>query len=211
MDSAFWHHFVLTRHSRLYAEKELNQGLRVRPFPENSFALNDLSFEGEDKFDKYSGPMEKLLSAWMKGLELDAPVETAFPFKVKAAAVAPDLVQELLDEYGRDKIREQKRMPEDGRGLVFMGSRPMVQSDGRSLCWRWRLGDRALKCSGLEEATRIAGLLEKASRGNMEAIGFYRDLEKIQGEKEAIKTYRKLREQGLALRLYIQNDCQELK
>jgi len=183
LDSAFWHKFILTRHSRLYAEKErgLHPGLRIRAFQDDSFALNDLSFEGEERFDKYSEPLEKLLSAWMAGYGLEpGSVAAAFPFKVRAPTVAPDLVQGLLDEYAGDKIREQERIPEMGTDdetsrLVFLGSRPMPQSRGKNISWRWRLEEHILKTQSSEEAKRIADLLEKTRYGTMETFSFYRE------------------------------------
>jgi hypothetical protein len=209
LDSAFWHQFALTRHSRLYAEKErgLHPGLEVCPFSEDSFALNDLSFEGEKRFNKYREPLDKLLAAWMAGhgLESDVSVAAVFPFKVKPPTVAPDLVQGMLDEYAREKIKEQKRVPQledKNTALVFLGSRPMIQAQGKNLWWRWRLEDHIMKTPSLGEAKKIAQLLGKASPGNMEnieAFSFYQELEQIQGEGEAIKTWRVLRKGGLCL------------
>ena len=203
LDSAFWHKFILTRHSRLYAEKErgLHQALRIQHSPENSFVQNDLSFEGEEKYEKYSESLEKLLSMWMNGCGLEADVEAAFPFKVKKPTVAPDFIQGLLEEYARDKIKEQRRAPELDEHLLFLGSRPIIRSGNpstkKTLFWRWHLEDHSLILGSLEQAKKIDGLLDKISQEKMEAIGFFRELEEILGIKEATKAWRILRKSGL--------------
>jgi len=220
LDSAFWHKFILTRHSRIYAEKErgLHPLLKVKGdcpqngeskfkvgFPKTEvlenhqiFALNDLSFEGEEKFDKYSEGLETLLAVWMSG-ETEAPVCSAFPFKVKAPSVSPDLIYALLEKYARarDKARLAKPMaePESGR-VLFLGTIPRYE--GRSLFWRWRLADRKLIAAGVAEAKEIAALLEAASKGkSMDVKVFYASLAQISGEDDARKIWKRLRESGL--------------
>jgi radical SAM superfamily enzyme YgiQ (UPF0313 family) len=207
LDSAFWHKFILTRHSRIYAEKErgLHPLLEVKddcPQSDKTFALNDLSFEGEEKFDKYSEGLETLLGAWMSG-ETEAPVCSAFSFKVKAPPVPPDLVSALLDKYARDrnKARAAKPMSKPNSGKVlFLGTLPRQGGKPASLFWRWRLADRKLTAAGKGEAEKIAALLEAASKGNgMDANKFYASLERISGEDRAKKIWKRLRESGLAV------------
>ena len=109
LDSAFWHQFSLTVHSRLYAEKL--QGLHPKLFPLSNnrrgaatvnkpgvpkiFALNDLSFRGEGRFAPYAMPLEQLLSNWMQG-DFNTPIKKAFPFKIPKPQVAPNLILRLL-------------------------------------------------------------------------------------------------------------------
>jgi radical SAM superfamily enzyme YgiQ (UPF0313 family) len=176
LDSAFWHKFVLTRHSRIYAEKQrgLHGALKITGDGGGGFALNDLSFEGEERFDKYTEPLDRLLAWWMAG-RTGGPVEKAFPFRVKPPSVPADLIRRLLDEYAGDRDRERAALPGNGGRVVFLGSRPVA--DGEGLLWRWRLEERRLKAAG----PRIASLLEEASRG-MGALEFYSRLEAAAGE-----------------------------
>jgi hypothetical protein len=209
LDSAFWHKFVLTRHSRIYVEKQrgLHGALKITgDGGGGGFALNDLSFEGEEKFDKYSEPLDRLLALWMAG-KAESPVEKAFPFKVKPPSVPPDLVSRLIEEYAGDRDKDRAalpvRPPDGSRGagsVVFLGSRPVA--DGGGLFWRWRLEDRRLRFNTGAEAEktagpRIASLLEEASRG-MGTAAFYRALEGILGAAGAEKAWRALRRGGLA-------------
>jgi len=233
LDSAFWHKFILTRHSRIFAEKQkgLHPGLRIKdpglcPCQGGTFALNDLSFEGEEKYDKYSSALERLLGSWMSG-ETETPVKAAFPSKVKSPSVSPGLVTGLLDKYARDRdmgraahpsvftavftdsliaplaATEENRtatIPAQGGKVLFLGSVPRLRQEGKNvnLFWRWRLTDRELKAGA--GAEKIAALLEAASTGKgMDAAEFYSSLEEISGTAEAKKIWKRLRESGLAL------------
>ena len=74
VDSAFWHRFVLTRHSRMLAE--WREGRRPDLVPVDrggTFAANDLEFEGEERFDRYGEGLDAALGAWMEGEELERP------------------------------------------------------------------------------------------------------------------------------------------
>ena len=201
LDSAFWHKFILTRHSRIYAEKErgLHPLLKMKgDCPQNGdlFALNDLSFKGEEKFDKYSAGLEALLDVWMSG-ETEAPVRSAFPFKVHTPSVSPDLVSALLEKYARTRDKARSFKPESGR-VLFIGTIPRYE--GRSLFWRWRFADRKLISAGVAEAEEIAALLEAASKGKgVDAKEFYASLVQISGEDGARKIWKRLRESGLAV------------
>jgi radical SAM superfamily enzyme YgiQ (UPF0313 family) len=108
IDSAFWHKFVLTRHSRIY--RELEQG-RHRDLtvidepsqnPADFFADNDLRFKGEDRYDRYTQSLDLLLAEWMQG-NTERPVQKAFPFAMPAPSIPRDRVQDLLETYVSQK------------------------------------------------------------------------------------------------------------
>ena len=109
LDSAFWHQFSLTIHSRLYNEKL--QGLHPALYPQPYstapgkikkliklpvFAFNNISFKGEEHFEKYGPPLDNLLSRWMQG-DTKGPVTKAFPFKVPKPAIKANLIAEMLE------------------------------------------------------------------------------------------------------------------
>ena len=210
LDSAFWHKFVLTRHSRIYAEKQrgLHPDLIVKddedPGGRGSaaiFALNDLSFEGEGSFDKYSEGLERLLGAWMAGYT-EVPAAEAFTFKVKAPAVPDDLVAGLLDKYAGDRDRSRAAVPPAKNRVLFLGSVPQFCRTGKivTLRWYWQISGRELKTGGQTEAEKTAALLEKASMGRgLAAEEFYSSLEGIAGKETAKKIWKYLRRNGLAL------------
>jgi hypothetical protein len=79
VDSAFWHRFILGRHSRLYAEWKSGMRPDLRPIERpGNFADNDLAFEGEQFFDRFAAPLEAALDAWMDGVELERPAASWF-------------------------------------------------------------------------------------------------------------------------------------
>jgi hypothetical protein len=181
--------------------------LKIIPFDEgsNCFALNDLSFEGECTFDKYTEPLDRLLAAWMAG-DTDVPVTSAFSFNVKKPAVQADLVQSLLDEYARDRDKSRAALPAalteenvSAAKVIFLGSRPMVHRGGKEavLIWRRRLEEHRVKTDTVEQAETLAGLLEEAGRGDgIDVKAFYEKLEDIAGQSTA-NVWKKLRNGGL--------------
>ncbi|MDR3276811.1 MAG: radical SAM protein, partial [Treponema sp.] len=213
LDSAFWHQFVLTCHSRLYDETQrgLHPGFEVVGDANTAnstrvFARNDLSFEGEDRYGKYGEGLDRLLAAWMAG-ETGTPVMAAFPFKVPRPSAPPFLVERLLDGYARDRDAAREAPPDASGRLVFLGSHPMLEGNESlaRLSWRWRLEERRLKIRGRDRARRIAALLEAAARGTVAggektpAGDLYRELGQILGKDAAEKAWRSLRRGGLAV------------
>lgn len=80
IDSAFWHKFVLTRHSRLYARWEAGGVPALKPkVPPSRFAVNDLRFDGEELYDKWTVPLDTALAAWADHGEFDAPLGSFLP------------------------------------------------------------------------------------------------------------------------------------
>jgi len=116
LDSAFWHKFVLTRHSRFYREKCQGRHpdlvLREGPTPSDYFADNDIPFEGEERFNRYTIPLDTMLHDWMKG-KTDIPVTRYFSFKVPRPQVEPERVSGLLQEY-LTKEEAKNRWPAAG-------------------------------------------------------------------------------------------------
>ena len=208
-------------HSRIYAEKKrgLHPSLKISGdrcseqfdvSPENPahtcFALNDLSFEGENKSDKYTEPLERLLGAWMKG-NTDIQVKAGFTFKVKAPSIPQDHIANLLDKYAieRDKERNwpaEKTNQVSGNAL-FLGSSPRLNNSNSRTCellWRWRLEERSIKTKNINEAENITALLKLAGKGKgLDAVKFYSSLEEISGNTNAGKIWKHLRESGLAV------------
>ena len=213
LDSAFWHKFVLTKHSRLYAEKlaGLHPGLRPSGDPlcgapgdgAKIFALNDLSFAGEGRFDRYTVPLDRLLGQWMRG-DASCRVNDAFPFKTANPAVPPDLVTRLLDSYACGRDRSRGTVPAGTGRALFLGSRPIVRmsKEGAELYWRWRLEDHSLRAKPpASEAAmqQTAALLEAASAGQgLDAAELFLRLDAVfAGSGKQV--WKKLRGRGLAV------------
>jgi hypothetical protein len=214
LDSAFWHQFILTRHSRIYAEHRKGQhpALNIRGDPEGEdqkiFALNDLSFEGEEKYNRYTEGLDLLLASWMGG-DTSRPVTSAFPFPVKEPQVPPGLIEGFLDQYARHRDREQGEPPDQTsvKKIIFLGSKPIIDVDKNrvTLSWRWKLGDQQLIIDAglspegkLSAAKKTAALLEKSSRpGETGEADFYSELENIFGKQKKHPLWKTLRAGGL--------------
>lgn len=80
VDAAFWHKFVLTRHSRLFARWEAGEVPALKPtVPPSRFAVNDLRFTGEELYDKWTVPLDAALAAWADHREVDTPLRRFLP------------------------------------------------------------------------------------------------------------------------------------
>lgn len=80
IDSAFWHKFVLTRHSRLYARWEKGEVEGLEPIvPPSRFAVNDLRFKGEAGYDRWTAPLDAALAAWAERGEFDRGLRSFLP------------------------------------------------------------------------------------------------------------------------------------
>ncbi len=128
LDSAFWHKFVLTRHSRLYHEWErgLHPALRPSGQKRSSFAENDLRFENEAKSQRYTEPLDAALYAWMRGLELERPVTSWFPFRMPAPSVPPDMVDSYIAGYEKTRDAAFAAPPSGHDVYVWLGGVPVV-------------------------------------------------------------------------------------
>jgi radical SAM superfamily enzyme YgiQ (UPF0313 family) len=216
LDSAFWHKFVLTRHSRIYAEWEQGRhpGLRVRETarPGGSghpvFACNDLSFEGEETYSRYTEGLDQLLAAWMGG-DYSRPVDAAFPFPVKLPAVHPGMTEAFLDEYARNRDADHAAAPDpqNRKNVLFLGSKPLVNAGKKkaALSWRWKLEDRRVIISAgasgeknLPVAEKTSELLENVSHpGEFKDTDLYRELRGLWGEQKTPSLWKALRMKGL--------------
>jgi hypothetical protein len=112
VDSAFWHRFVLTRHSPIFQEPA-RFGVTVLPQPDDTFARNDLEHDDGTGIDheRFDGPLVRSLQAWMRGRQLDRPVHKWFEADPVPRTLVPP-----------DRIRQGLLAPVDpGRQFVWIG------------------------------------------------------------------------------------------
>ena len=130
VDSAFWHRFILGRHSRMYAEWEAGNRPGLRPIDlAGSFADNDLGFEGERFFDRFAAPLEAALAAWMDGEELERPAASWFKSagrKGQRSAIPGDHVETMIAraENELDSVAPQ---PRPGQTAYWVAGLPLVE------------------------------------------------------------------------------------
>ena len=115
LDSAFWHRFVLTRHSRVFAEPDrYHVAFELPSGP--VFATNDLPHHdpGGGDHDRFDEPLARSLMAWMAGRDVDRPVQSWFDTPVPEPASEPDRVVRAL--------ATSARAPKTGQRVVWLGS-----------------------------------------------------------------------------------------
>lgn len=213
VDSAFWHKFVLTRHSRAMREKERGRHPELKPIEGEAgdFADNDLRFADESRTDRWSAPLDALAAAWMAGEELETPIAEVLPFRAPAPTVEPDLVERILAGYARDRDSDRGALPaqDDRREVRFLGSDPVAEvlNGGRTrLRWSYRLQERSLEVES-DRAVTVAAALRKAGRsgGAETGTGFAAILRTALEERGASggsafeRLWLRLREDGIVL------------
>jgi len=125
LNSGFFHRFVLTRHSAVYADPAR---YKVRfTVPEGLFATNDIPHEdpsGADH-DRFDAPLAEALSAWMQGAELERPVEAWFEGRMPRSREPKDRI--------RRAIQSPPPPPGPQDRLVWLGGEPLAGEDGLML------------------------------------------------------------------------------
>ena len=129
LDSAFWHKFILTRHSPMYAEWKIGERPELKVVEKEwRFGSNDLSFEGEERLARFGPGLDTALGAWMEGSSaLDRPVTAWFDFRVPRTSVPEDRVERLARAAQR-----KFDAPEAGRGkrIAWLGGRLLMEEAG---------------------------------------------------------------------------------
>jgi len=99
LDSAFWHRFVLTRHSGVVLDPA-EFGVKVKDLPSGVFASNDLehSEAGAPDWSIFEDALPLALGQWMKGRDLHRPLSTFFEGDVPETQVAADRILLALAE-----------------------------------------------------------------------------------------------------------------
>ena len=202
LDSAFWHKFTLTLHSTVYEDykKGMYPNLKIYEQKKSQFAKNDLHYEGEEKSEKYSVPLNNALELWMHGEKLNKPVESYFPFKMPKPSIAKDYINSLIAEYEKDRDEKFARIPLTGSNekCVWIGGIPLLlkSGNGAQLCWSY-MGELLYADVDRQKGEQIVGLLNDISAKNYDS-----------GNKECFKAdrlvtvlgkklYRELRGKGL--------------
>lgn len=125
IDSAFWHRFVLTRHSRMYHEWLEHKRSDLKPIDRPyRFANNDLLFEGEQRFNRFDAPLAASLSAWMEGEALDAPLSRWFGKKAPSPSIAANFVETLISQA---EIELDSAAPNPSGRTFWIAGEPVIQ------------------------------------------------------------------------------------
>lgn len=129
LDSAFWHKFVLTKHSTLFTEYEKGLHPKLKPILNSEktwFAQNDIQFEGEQKSNKYTESLEIALYNWSHFEKLNNSVQSWFPFEMPKPTISKNYVENAIKTY---EIQKKKAFNDyndflaDASSYVWLGGK----------------------------------------------------------------------------------------
>ncbi|MEI6874246.1 MAG: radical SAM protein, partial [Spirochaetota bacterium] len=156
VDSAYWHRFVLTRHSRMMAEWKAGSRPALEPRDRGgAFAANDLEFAGEEAYEKYGESLDAALGSWIEGEGLDRHAGSWF-MKGKSGRKPHGIdgvarVEELI--AATEATLDRRLLPARGRAFWVAGEPVLGSSSVASgtLVWARR---GAMECLALGDAGR---------------------------------------------------------
>lgn len=124
LDSAFWHRFVLTKHSGVHANPE-GFNVQMSSPEQNVFAFNDIEhfdpMGGEH--DAFDNALPHALALWARGEALDVPVNHYLEARLPTPTVNPDFVRSEL-------AKTKKRQWRDNHVVLWLSAEPIVLEYG---------------------------------------------------------------------------------
>ena len=120
VQSGFWHQFALTAHSPIGMNPE-KYGITILNKEPGTFANNDLLFADETGIDhdQFSFGLKKSLYNYMHGICFELPLQDWFDFKIPKTTIAPDYIEQALEEQISTKLKANAR-------VVWLGNLPEV-------------------------------------------------------------------------------------
>ena len=194
LDSAFWHKFVLTRNSTVYAQWEKDGTLDLVSGEDTSsaFARNNLHFKGESSFNKFGAPLDTALNSWMHGEGLEKKIQKWFDFQVPPPAVPRDFIEKKIEEYERkNSARAGALNAQNSVNLWWLGGTPVLC--GNEYRWIYLMEEQSAPASNVDLKLLLA-LRPEASESERQFA-----LKKITAAPEVLAKLKKLLGRGLVL------------
>ena len=117
ISSAFWHKFVLTKHSLVYRDLSSFE-IDVIPHDQQVFASNDIPHSENIDHDKFDLPLPKSLASWLRGDGLEREVTEWFEEDVISPTIAKDFVTSELKK--ENTVRKTGTIIWVGKGVLQM-------------------------------------------------------------------------------------------
>jgi hypothetical protein len=126
VQSGFWHQFALTAHSPIGMNPE-KYGVTILNTAPGTFANNDLLFTDATGIDhdQFSFGLKKSLYNYMHGICFEMPLQDWFDFKIPKTTIAPDYIEQALEEQISTKLKTNAR-------VVWLGNQPEVSMQTKS-------------------------------------------------------------------------------
>ena len=125
LQSGFWHQFAMTAHSPVGMDPD---AFGVIPQVNDiTFAHNDIQFKDTTgiNHDKFSFGLKKSLFNYMHGIGLDYDLQEWFDFKIPRTKVAPNFIEDCLNNDAEFKIKPSSR-------IIWLGNNPVVSTTTKS-------------------------------------------------------------------------------
>lgn len=125
LQSGFWHQFAMTAHSPVGMDPD---AFGVIPQVNDiTFAHNDIQFKDTTgiSHDKFSFGLKKSLFNYMHGIGLDYDLQEWFDFKIPRTKVAPNFIEDCLNNDAEFKIKPSSR-------IIWLGNNPVVSTTTKS-------------------------------------------------------------------------------
>ncbi len=190
VDSAFWHRFTLTRHSLMYNEWKVGARPELRPIDaQASFASNDLGFENSERFDRWTEPLDRALSAWMDEGDTGRAAASFLPKGFPRPRIAPDFVESLYRRAVSDAFLAPPKP--DGRAY-WLASRPVKRRGGAV----WEYAGEEHELPGGKDP---AGVSASRALATIERLAGERDGLPFAELADGAGVYRLFRDKGLVV------------
>ena len=154
LDSAFWHRFVLTKHSDVYANPKEYAVEILHPSAE-VFATNDIEHRDlkGDNHDIFDDVLPYALNLWMRGEDLDTPIYRFFDRKMPKITVSSNFVSMHIQQYNKKEIQDNtvllwlgQSIMETETGLLFVDNHATLEIEMSVAHCAW-LGQKLEQCT----------------------------------------------------------------
>ena len=138
LDSAFYHKFVLTRHSTVFGLWQKGKYPNLKIENENTnFASNSLSFKGENKSQKYMLALETALNCWMHGEKLTKPVNTWFDFAMPKPSISKKIIENKIAVYEKRRNEEYLKLADGKKYYVWLAGKAFFAKQKNCTTLNW--------------------------------------------------------------------------
>jgi hypothetical protein len=122
IQSGFWHQFAMTAHSPVGMNPSQFK-VKIENEEPGTFANNDLIHSDPTGADHeiFSEGLKKSLFNYMHGICFDFPLQDWFDFKVPKTSVAPDYIQQSIDEQAYEPASPSAK-------IVWLGGVPSIRT-----------------------------------------------------------------------------------
>ncbi len=196
LDSAFWHKFVLTRNSGVFAEWQKGLHPELKPLlnkEKERFAKNNLHFAGEEKYSKFGDGLESAVNSWMHRQKLQMKVTKWFDFAVPEPTVPKNFISEEIQKYEQKKNKKAENL-QFSKNLFWVAGNPLVVEKNHKFFvnWLFMQDEMSIIAEDKNSAVELCSILRKLRPEKLETerqVALQKILESKKIQQEIKKLY----------------------